>query len=376
MIRSFMTLYAVDIGIDDRPLDDDAAAVAGGEVSDARRPAARSSIGWGLGSRTIPGIEAFAVTTGVPPLDGGERLVEIDGSREHQSGRAFVWTVTITPGFFEVMGAVGRPRPRISASADGAPGSETVIINERLAAQFFPGEDPIGRQLRFTQRDPAPDEAPDRWRTIVGISPSIRHGSAQDAYRQRRRVPPVPAGCAVEQRRCSSAARCRQPRSWKPCAGKCGPSIADQPVFTIQTVEEMLAAGRWPYRIFGSLFVVLAVIALVLSCVGLYAVMAYSVTQRTQEIGVRMALGARRQQVSWLILRRGFVQLAIGLPLGLAGALALGVVLQGILVDLMPGDPITLAAVTVLLTTVSVAACLIPALRATRIDPVVALRAE
>ena len=84
--------------------------------------------------------------------------------------------------------------------------------------------------------------------------------------------------------------------------------------------------------------------------------------------------GAR--QVSWLILRRGFVQLAIGLPLGLAGALALGVVLQGILVDLMPGDPITLAAVTVLLTTVSVAACLIPALRATRIDPVVALRAE
>ena len=119
-----------------------------------------------------------------------------------------------------------------------------------------------------------------------------------------------------------------------------------------------------------------AVIALVLSSVGLYAVMAYSVTQRTQEIGVRMALGAQRRQVSWLILRRGFVQLAIGLPLGLAGALALGVVLQGILVDLMPGDPITLAAVTVLLTTVSVAACLIPALRATRIDPVVALRAE
>jgi ABC-type antimicrobial peptide transport system permease subunit len=150
----------------------------------------------------------------------------------------------------------------------------------------------------------------------------------------------------------------------------------DQPVFTIQTVEEMLAAGRWPYRIFGSLFVVLGVIALVLSCVALYAVMAYSVTQRTQEIGVRMALGAQRQQVSWLILKRGFVQLAIGLPLGLTGALALGVVLQGILVDMIPGDPLTLAAVTMLLTIVSVAACLIPALRATRIDPVVALRAE
>ena len=138
----------------------------------------------------------------------------------------------------------------------------------------------------------------------------------------------------------------------------------------------MMAAGRWPYRIFGSLFAVLAAIALVLSCVALYAVMAYSVTQRTQEIGVRMALGAQRQQVSWLILKRGLVQLAIGLPLGLAGALALGVVLEGILVDMPPGDPITFAVITILLTVVSLAACVVPVRRATLIDPVFALRAE
>ena len=118
---------------------------------------------------------------------------------------------------------------------------------------------------------------------------------------------------------------------------------------------------------------VFAVIALVLSSVGLYAVMAYSVTQRTQEIGVRMAVGAQRWQVSWLILERGLVQLAAGLAIGLAGALALGRLLRG---GIMPADPATFAAIALLLTLVSVAACLLPARRATRVDPVVALRAD
>ena len=149
----------------------------------------------------------------------------------------------------------------------------------------------------------------------------------------------------------------------------------DQPVFTMQTLEQMSAADRWPYRIFGSLFAILAGIALVLSSVGLYAVMANSVTERTQEIGVRMAVGAQPWDVSWLVLERGPVQLAIGLPLGLAGALALGVVLQRMLV-VAPGDPLTFAGITILLTVVSLAACLLPARRATRVDPVVALRAE
>src|SRR5262249_50682621 len=97
----------------------------------------------------------------------------------------------------------------------------------------------------------------------------------------------------------------------------------DQPVFTAQTLDQMLTQLTWPYRVFGSLFAIFAVIALVMSAVGLYAVMAYSVTQRTAEIGVRMALGAGERQVSWLILRRGLTQAVIGLTLGLAGAFGL-----------------------------------------------------
>jgi putative ABC transport system permease protein len=128
--------------------------------------------------------------------------------------------------------------------------------------------------------------------------------------------------------------------------------------------------------VFGSAFAILSAIALLLSSVGLYAVMAYSVTQRTHEIGVRMALGAQRRQVIWLILKRGLVQLALGLALGLAGALAVSRVLRGTLVEITPSDPVTFAAITILLTVVSLIACVLPARQATRIDPLTALRAE
>jgi ABC-type antimicrobial peptide transport system permease subunit len=138
----------------------------------------------------------------------------------------------------------------------------------------------------------------------------------------------------------------------------------------------MLAESHWPHRVFGSSFALFAVIALVLSSVGLYAVMAYSVTQRTQEIGMRMALGAQGRQVIWLILKRGLAQLAMGLTLGLAGALALSRVLRGVLVDITPSDPVTFATITIVLAAVSIGACLVPARRATRIDPLVALRAD
>jgi ABC-type antimicrobial peptide transport system permease subunit len=150
----------------------------------------------------------------------------------------------------------------------------------------------------------------------------------------------------------------------------------DLPVFAVQTMNQFLAQARWPYRVFGSMFAIFAAIALVLSAVGIYAVTAYSVTQRTQEIGVRMALGARRGQVSWLILRQGLIQLAIGLTLGLAGAWPISNVLQSLVVQIPTKDPVTFSAIAAILIGVTIAACLIPARRATKLDPLVALRNE
>jgi ABC-type antimicrobial peptide transport system permease subunit len=137
-----------------------------------------------------------------------------------------------------------------------------------------------------------------------------------------------------------------------------------------------MAQMTWPYRVFGSLFFIFAAIALVMSSVGLYAVMAYSVTQRRNEIGVRMALGAERRQVSWLILRRGLWQMGVGLALGLGAAFFLAKVMRTLLVQITPGDPLTFVSITLILTVVAICACLFPAQRATRVDPVIALRAD
>jgi ABC-type antimicrobial peptide transport system permease subunit len=147
----------------------------------------------------------------------------------------------------------------------------------------------------------------------------------------------------------------------------------DLPLFNIRTMDQNLAQQRWPFRVFGTMF---AAIALVLSAVGLYALTAYSVTQRTQEIGVRMALGAQAPQVWWLIARRAPVQLAIGLAIGMPGALGVGKLLRSLLVQTSSSDPTTLISIAALLIVVAVTACYWPARRATRLDPLVALRYE
>lgn len=151
---------------------------------------------------------------------------------------------------------------------------------------------------------------------------------------------------------------------------------ADQPVFTVRTVDQMLAQATWPYRVFGSLFAIFALIALVLSAVGLYAVMAYSVTQRTAEIGVRMALGARAAEVLRMIVREGLGLTVVGLGIGIVLSFALTRSLQSRLYDVTPTDAGTYVGVCVLLAVVAALASALPALRAARVDPMVALKAD
>jgi ABC-type antimicrobial peptide transport system permease subunit len=144
----------------------------------------------------------------------------------------------------------------------------------------------------------------------------------------------------------------------------------------VNTLAEVLARTRWPYRVFGGLFAVFAAIALVLSAVGIFAVTAYSVAQRSQEIGVRMALGAGGSRLTWLVLRRAAVQLLIGLVIGLAGAVGLGQVLRSVLMGGTANDPLTYAAVVVVFVLVTVVASVLPARRAAKLDPLFVLRGE
>jgi ABC-type antimicrobial peptide transport system permease subunit len=147
-------------------------------------------------------------------------------------------------------------------------------------------------------------------------------------------------------------------------------------VFAIQTLDEAVAFSRYPNQVIGSWFLTLALISLVLATVGLYALTAHGVTERVQEIGVRMALGAKSRQVVWLFLRRTAIQLALGLSIGLAVTLVVGRLLQTFLRDTNPRDPLTLTVVVVLLIVVAVTASLLPSRRAAKVDPAVALRAE
>jgi putative ABC transport system permease protein len=151
---------------------------------------------------------------------------------------------------------------------------------------------------------------------------------------------------------------------------------ADLPIFAISTLDDLLAADRWPLRIFGTLYVSFAAAALALAALGLYAVTAFATARRTREIGVRIALGARPAHILWTLSRRVSLQVTLGIVIGLAGAVALGEALASTLVGISPRDPSALASVPLLLALVAAAACLIPVRRAMQLNPTEALRSD
>ena len=367
LIRSFLHLYTLDLGIDTRGLV--AMRVL---LTDSRfaRPESRVLFFERISTRVaaVSGVDRVAITTSVPPFGSETRTVEVEG-RPPQATRSSVAQVIVSSTFFD---ALGLPILRGRNFSDTDP-ADAVLVNERAASQLFPGADPLGKRIRLTDRH-TQTAKPAAWRTIVGIVASVRHNSPESGapsaavYLPLREAPihvsllvrsALPAPSVIEAVR--HAVRDVDP---------------DQPVYSARSVDEMLELSRWPFRVFGTLFTCFALVALALSSVGLYAVMAYSVTQRTQEIGVRMALGAAPGQVRWLVLRRAIVQIAGGLALGLAGAFALSRVLANMLVAVTPTDPVTFGAIALLLIGVAMTACIVPARRAMRLDPVTALRAE
>jgi predicted permease len=323
----------------------------------------------------IPGVQSAAMTTAVPPLAHENWRVVIAGSRYvDDDQRPFVSTVAVSPRYFDMLG-VGVTRGRGIEMADGAPGAANVVINQLMADRFFPNEDPIGRQLRFVPRLDEPDVPPQPWRTIVGVVPTFLQGSADDAFRD-----PVvyrPFLTAPERTSSLMIRSALPPATIMAAVRRVVQSIdADQPVFSIETVEQVLANERSIYRIIATLFAVLATIGLLLSAVGLYGVIAYAVTQRTQEIGVRVAIGASRRNVVWLFVRRGLVQIAIALAIGIPAAVGLGAVAQLRLVEIEHNDPVTFVGITVVIAAVALISCIVPARKAAKVEPLIALRAD
>jgi putative ABC transport system permease protein len=375
MIRSFMKLYALDIGVDTSRMLTMRLSLADKKYPTAER---RRLFYDALVPRlsAIPGVAAASITSAPPATGAGSRQLEIEGRPPVDPDKLpQVTTMFVSDSYFDTLGVtMGQGRPL--RETDGNAGSEGVVVNARFVSQFFPGQNVIGKRIRLKSGGSGPDaQRPKPWMTIVGVAPTVRQRNVQDvdpdavAYVSYSLEPPNGTAILIRGQ--------GEPGSLTSAVREAVQTVdPDQPVFAVKTMEEVFAESRWPYRVFGTMFTIFAIIALVLASVGIYAVTSYSVTQRTQEIGVRMALGARPAQVSWLILRQGLVQLAIGLAIGTAGALAAAPVLQALLVQIKPTDPATLAGIAVLFTAVTICACLIPARRATKLDPLTALRVD
>jgi hypothetical protein len=299
--------------------------------------------------------------------------VEVDG-RVVEEGveRPPVTVLSVSDEYFETLG-LEMSRGRAFNRADGTSGSEAAIVNERFVALHLPEGDPMGRQVRVGFEGAPVAEAP--WLTVVGVVPTIR----QVAVEEPEPDPVVYLPLRMNPSR-NTYLLARSRGDLAGVSATVGETMRlvepDLAVFNVMTVDDFLAEQRWPFRVFGTLFTAFAGIALLLSAVGLYAVTAHSVLQRVREFGIRISLGAEPYQIRQLALRRVLIHLAIGLPFGVLGALGVGIILESLLVQTSPRDPVTLIGVVFVMGTVAILACIWPARRAARLDPVAALRVE
>jgi putative ABC transport system permease protein len=319
----------------------------------------------------LPGVTA-AGATNIIPLDGNgtDRLIEIEGYvPRDQADMPDADNRQTTPGWFAAMG-IPLVRGRLIEPADNKQAARVVVVNETFAKRFFTNSDAIGRRIRLGKLTA---EFP--WATVVGVVGDVR-GSALDAPPQPTMYWPVaqahgtPALAIVIRTDGDPGALATAVR------GAIAEIDAAQPIYDLQTLDDLVAKSLSQRSFTLALMLLFGVIALLLSAVGIYGVMAFAVTQRTQEIGVRMALGARATDVVKLIVGSGMSLAAIGVGIGLVGAFAITRLLSSLLFGVSPTDIATFGLVSVGLLMVAFLACYLPARRATKVDPLIALRYE
>ena len=372
MGRSFLALYAVDPGFDVEGL-----SRMRMQLPQSKYPTSEARLAFydALQPRieAIPGISKAAFATSAPPIADDDWRIEIEGRTFDDDHQPTASMVAATAGYFDALG-VSFFAGRVFGEADhGNPGADPIVINQVMARRYFEGSNPLGQRIRFLPR--GRDAAPSPWRTIIGVSGPLLQGESFEAFRS----PVVYQSLSgTSPRTVSLIVRSSLPPAsvMNAVRREVQRIDVDQPVFAIQTLAQTFEEERIVYRIFATLFSVLAAIALVLSATGVHGVMAYAVTQRRHEIGVRLAIGAKPAEVAWVFLRRGLWQLTAGLVVGIPAALALAQVVRFRLVEIEPTDPAVFLGITAILAATAIAASFFPARRASRVDPMVVLRTE
>jgi putative ABC transport system permease protein len=320
----------------------------------------------------LPGVQAAAVDDDVP-FSGyrHEEYFAVTGQPEPRHGEEpSAETHCVSPDYFRAMGIpILRGR---SFGPDDVLGKPLVIlIDEYLAQKFFPDRDPIGQRLN---QQLLPDK-PRTHYTIVGIVPSVRHGEVGIAPK----VPQIywSAGQFSGLQTTLLVRTDGEPTALLPSIRAAVRSIDPQlPIFATRTMDQAVAASIGTQRVSAALIGGFSILALFLAAIGLYGVLAYSVTQRTREIGIRIALGSPRTKIFGLILQRGMIMVGLGILAGVSVSLSCSPLMRHFVYGVTPHDPVNMIAVATLLAGIAVLACWLPARRALRVDPVIALRAE
>ncbi len=317
----------------------------------------------------LPGVTQAALASDMPGLGSQYRDIEVEGvpnpDPKHPPRASAVFA---SPNYLPVIGLPVQ-LGRSFNETDGLEGKEAAVVTRDFASRYWPKDSPVGRRFRFIT-----DGKPAAWNTVVGVCGNIAQ-NVQDksppplVYLTDRQEPWAWLGIMLR----ASGDPAGLTASVRAAVQDMDP---DLPIFEVRTLPAAIAHENWFLRVFGSLFLLFAVIALLIASVGIYAVVAQSTSRRTREIGIRMALGASAWKVVQLVLARGLLQLAVGLAIGLAGAIAATRLMDSLPVISSTGDPVIFAVVVALLLGIGLLACWIPARRASRIAPTEALRID
>ena len=323
----------------------------------------------------VRGVEAAALSGAMPGIGSGGSFIRLEGVEyDEQDERPRTHVDQVTPGYFAMLDAAV-----LEGEAFAAHHTRDVdlvaVVNRSFAQRFWPGEGAVGRRFRTGTADTIP------WITVIGVVEDLQMqgfappGSPQstpDGYY----VPVAqsdPSFLTVVARRATGAPLSTLVPGLRDAVRSIDP---DLPLFDVRTIHEAAARSAWFYRVFGSVFVIFGALALFMATAGLYGVLSFSVSRRTQELGIRMAVGAGRKQVVGLVMRQSFRHIALGLVVGLLMAAGLSRVVSFLMFGVDPLDPLVFGTVVLLTVGVGVAASVVPARRATAVDPMMALRSE
>ena len=324
--------------------------------------------------RDLPGVTAAGFVRVLPIADEiGDAGIMIESKPlpSSEPNRSGDWQV-VTPGYFEAM-KIRLVSGRFFDATDTPDGPQVIIINQTLAKEYFPGEDPVGQRVRVG--------GPNRpLRTIVGVVGDVHHQGILNPPKREWFVPHTQFAQVFGQTRRAMTLVLRttgDPHSaLAPVQGMIRRLDPDLPITDIAMMDDVVRDGVREQRFTMTLMAGFAMLALVLAAVGIYGVMSYQVSQRTQEIGIRLAMGAEGGAVGRMVVRQGMTPAMIGVGIGLIAAAALTRFLSSLLYGISPHDPLTYTTIPLALIAVAIISTILPAWRATRVDPVEALRYE